>query len=88
MSIRIATFNCENLFARYRFRSNIPPTGRDEFSINDLAFQIHDEDSKRITGRIIRDLNADVICFQEVENLLVMEEHEQLELSKTMLELG
>lgn len=66
-TLRVATFNCENLFARYKFRS-APPLPEDGFSINDLAFEIQSTRSKRITARAIKDIDADVICLQEVEN--------------------
>ena len=73
MGVRVATFNAENLFARYRFRSNFSPTEDDGFTINDLAFSIHDEDSKKITGKAIRESNADIVCLQEVENVGVLD---------------
>ena len=72
-TLRIATFNAENLFARYRFKDSIQPTEDDGFTINDLAFRIHDEESKKITARAIRAANADVICLQEVESLPVLD---------------
>lgn len=71
--IRIATFNVENLFARYRFRRNFNPTAGDGFSINNLAFDIYDETAKQITGKAIKKANADVIALQEVENLKVLD---------------
>lgn len=71
--IRVATFNVENLFARYRFRDNVTPSLDDGFTRNDLAFQINDDDAKRITARAIRAVNADVLCLQEVEDLIVLE---------------
>ena len=71
--IRIATFNVENLFARYRFRRNFNPTAGDGFSINNLAFDIYDETAKQITGKAIKKTNADVIALQEVENLKVLD---------------
>lgn len=73
MSVRVATFNAENLFARYRFRSNFSPSADDGFSINNLAFSIHDEDSKKITAKAIKETNADVVCLQEVENVGVLD---------------
>ena len=72
-SLRLATFNAENLFARYRFKDELQPRADDGFTINDLAFKIHDEESKRITGKAIRKVNADVICLQEVESLPVLD---------------
>lgn len=72
-TLRIATFNAENLFARYRFRKNFDPVGADGFTINDLAFEVFDEVEKRITARAIKEVDADVLCLQEVENLLVLD---------------
>ena len=72
-SLRLATFNAENLFARYRFKDGFQPTADDGFTINDTAFRIHDEESKKITGKAIREVNADVICLQEVESLPVLD---------------
>lgn len=72
-TLRIATFNVENLFARYRFKDATAPLGDDGFTINDVAFKIHDEESKKITARAIRAVNADVICLQEVESLPVLD---------------
>ena len=43
MSIRLATFNTENLFARYNFNKNYNPVSKDGFTINDLAFDVYDE---------------------------------------------
>lgn len=72
-TLRIATFNAENLFARYRFKDALAPREDDGFSINDLAFRIQDDESKKITGKAIRKVNADVICLQEVESLPVLD---------------
>lgn len=71
--MRIATFNCENLFARYRFRNNFNPREDDGFTINNLAFEIYDETAKQITAQAIREVNADVIALQEVESLPVLD---------------
>ena len=70
---RVATFNVENLFARYRFRQNYDPLSEDGFTRNDLAFGLHDEESKRITAGAIKAVNADIICLQEVESLGILE---------------
>lgn len=73
MSIRVATFNLENLFARYRFKQNFDSVGEDGFTINDLAFTIYQETSKRITAKAIKAVDADVICLQEIESLPVLD---------------
>lgn len=72
-TLRIGSFNCENLFARYRFRQNFDPIGSDGFTINDIAFEIFDSAEKRITAKAIKAANADILALQEVENLLVLD---------------
>ncbi len=71
-SLRLATFNVENLFARFRFNSGLEPTLTD-FTINDLAFDIYNETEKQISARVIRELDADVLCLVEVESMAVLE---------------
>ena len=41
-TIRIGTFNCENLFARYKFNSNVDPANaaKNGFDINMTKFTI------------------------------------------------
>jgi len=73
MNIRVATFNVENLFARYRFREGFDPADGSGFGINNLAFNLYDDGAKSITGKAIREVGADVICLQEVENLLAQQ---------------
>ncbi|MFG0329966.1 MAG: endonuclease/exonuclease/phosphatase family protein [Phycisphaerales bacterium] len=73
MAVRVATFNVENLFARYRFRSNFDPLVANGFMINDTAFDIQSDESKRITAKAIREIDADIVCLQEIENLTVLE---------------
>jgi endonuclease/exonuclease/phosphatase family metal-dependent hydrolase len=72
-SFRLATFNVENLFARYRFRANFDPVEADGFTVNNLAFRIYEEAEKRITAKAIKEVDADVICLQEVESLPVLD---------------
>ena len=71
--IRLATFNVENLFARYRFRQNINPLNMDSFTINQLAFDIYDETSKQLTAKAIRATNADIVALQEIESLPILD---------------
>ncbi len=71
-SIKVATFNVENLFARFQFRRNIKDPEkmlRDGWTVNHIYFNIYKEKDKAITGETIQALDADVIALQEVENL-------------------
>jgi predicted extracellular nuclease len=70
--IKVATFNVENLFARFQFRRNIrnlEKVFRDGWMVNHTYFSICNEREKKITGETIRILDVDVIALQEVENL-------------------
>jgi endonuclease/exonuclease/phosphatase family metal-dependent hydrolase len=73
MPVRVATFNVENLFARYRFREGRETMAATGFGINDLAFDIYDETLKQVTAKAIKEVNADIICVQEVESMGVLE---------------
>lgn len=71
---RIATFNCENLFARYNFKqkTKIEDISHEGWDINQTRFEVHDHVKRKITGRAVRSLDADVVVFQEVENMEVL----------------
>jgi endonuclease/exonuclease/phosphatase family metal-dependent hydrolase len=73
MPIRLATFNAENLFARYNFNKNYNPLSQNGFTINDLAFDVYDETDKQITAQALREVNADVFALQEIESLPVLD---------------
>ncbi len=70
-AVRVATFNVENLFARFKFNSDVDPEKavKDGWDANKTYFTIFDEAEKKITGRLIRAVGADVIALQEVESL-------------------
>lgn len=72
--IRIGTFNCENLFARFKFNSNVDPAKaiKNGFDINMVNFDILRNAEKELTAKAIKALDADVIALQEVENLDVL----------------
>lgn len=73
-TVRVATFNCENLFARFKFKSNVSPqkATADGFTVNELAFEFLKPVEKKLTGQVVKRAKADVIALQEVENLDVL----------------
>lgn len=72
-TLTLGTFNCENLFARYRFRSGVEPAKEDGFTVNDVAFDLYDAKDKELTALAIRQSHADVLGLQEVESLPVLD---------------
>lgn len=70
-TIRIGTFNCENLFARYKFNKTIDPQKAviDGWRTDQRHFDISDATSKKLTAQAILALDANVLALQEVENL-------------------
>jgi endonuclease/exonuclease/phosphatase family metal-dependent hydrolase len=73
-TVRIATFNCENLFARYRFKTepDVDRISTQGWNINETLFDVLNDEEKRITAKAIKETKADVICLQEIEGLDVL----------------
>lgn len=85
MKLRIATFNVENLIARYRFRAE----GRSDASAAMSLFEFPsnqtreaversltvalEDDKRQMTALALAEAHADIICLQEVDNLGVLE---------------
>ena len=71
MKVRIGTFNAENLFARFQFKTNLDPAVaiRDGWTVEDTKFDRHDYANQRITGRAIKAVKDDILGLQEVEGM-------------------
>ncbi|HLP36367.1 endonuclease/exonuclease/phosphatase family protein [Lacibacter sp.] len=73
-AITIATFNCENLFRRYRFNKNLTKEQiekriTDGFIIDKTVLTTVNETERKLTADAIKATKADIVCLQEVENL-------------------
>jgi endonuclease/exonuclease/phosphatase family metal-dependent hydrolase len=70
----VATFNCENLFLRYKFNSKLAPAKKDEavdkgFILDRKMFDTILEEERKLTAGAILATKADIVALQEVENL-------------------
>lgn len=72
--VTIATFNCENLFRRFKFSSKADPKKienavKNGFIIDKSLFETILDSEKELTAKAIIDCKADIIGLVEVENL-------------------
>ncbi len=73
-TVRLATFNVENLFTRFLFARGVDQkqAARMGFTSDDLRFRLADPSSKRLTAETMLAMDADVFALQEVEGLDVL----------------
>lgn len=72
--IRVATFNCENLFARFKLNKNVDPAKAsvNGFAVDMASFTILNEYEKKLKAQVIKEAHADVLARQEVDNIGVL----------------
>ncbi len=73
-TITIATFNCENLFRRFKFNETLSQTKidnsiKDGFIMDKAILQTITQTERKLTADAIRATKADIVCLQEVENM-------------------
>ncbi len=73
-NVTIATFNCENLFRRYKFNSKLKPEQiekklQEGFIIDKTILTTLTQKERSLTADAIKATKADIVCLQEVENM-------------------
>ena len=78
--VRIATFNVENLFSRYRFAQGVDPqqAAATGFTSEALRHRIACPEEKHLTGQLITLLGADILALQEVEGMATLKRFRDL----------
>lgn len=72
--MRLATFNVENLFSRYRFAKDVDfdDARQRGFTADELTGRIDDPQAKSLTAAAILAIDADVLALQEVESMATL----------------
>lgn len=70
----LATFNCENLFRRFRFRKNLSEEQlqnavENGFIMEKTLFEVISEEERTLTAQAIKATKADILALQEVESM-------------------
>ena len=70
-NIRLATFNCNNLFQRFKFGTGVDQSQiiNEGWLANTLDAQLFNETEKALTAAAIMETKADIIALQEVESM-------------------
>ncbi|PWV99081.1 endonuclease/exonuclease/phosphatase family protein [Hoeflea marina] len=97
MSVRIATFNAENLLSRFDFSGFRNELRQDRVSqlyeaVDEAQYRQMEiaraisltDDTRQMTGQAIAEADADILCLQEVENLDTLHRFEYGYLFKMM----
>jgi endonuclease/exonuclease/phosphatase family metal-dependent hydrolase len=74
--LRLATFNVENLYTKFRFARGVDPrlAAEQGFTTEMLRERIADTDAKILTADLIDLLDADVLVLQEVEGMATLKQ--------------
>jgi len=94
--IRIATFNVENLLQRFNFKYTQSGLAREpalellgvtdeeeDLRLRKALYVSHTDDSRQMTAQAVRDMDADVVCMQEVDSRKILDDFNELYLKKS-----